>query len=462
MRSSYTFALSCLLLAGKALSVTPTQTIYDNDFVDPAMIRAANKTANGAGARQAVVAWAEKLASTGPWSVLNKTVLPPTGSKKDYMSWAPYFWPNCSNVHNTTVLAPEQVWVQCNYVGRDGQFNPDRLLVNDTSNFGAMADAVFYNTLAWTFTGNKKYSDNAANFLNVWFIDPITSMNPNLQYAQMQRGPKGQVGTHTGVLDLKTMSKITSALLVLREGKSTSWTTSQDNAMNTWITAYLKWLQTNPIGTEELAATNNHGTFAWNQIAALYIALGDLASAKNATLTYFNGLYMEQIQANGEQPLEAARTHPYHYRAYNLAAMIVNARIGDYLGQNFWRKPTKFGGNIQKALDVAMNAKLLPDGDGPASELYSSIAAVASIYGDPSGKYTKFLANADSSYPAQPWFLWNQPLSDSGLSAATSVSLSAASPSTTIVKATGATVSTGLTRIHFLLLLLGLLLAIGA
>lgn len=217
-----------------------------------------------------------------------------------------------------------------------------------------------------------------------------------------------------------------------------------------------------------------------NQIAALYIALGDLASAKNATLTYFNGLYMEQIQANGEQPLEAARTHPYHYRAYNLAAMIVNARIGDYLGQNFWRKPTKFGGNIQKALDVAMNAKLLPDGDGPASELYSSIAAVASIYGDPSGKYTKFLANADSSYPAQPWsvwsvstslvahycqssrFLWNQPLSDSGLSAATSVSLSAASPSTTIVKATGATVSTGLTRIHFLLLLLGLLLAIGA
>lgn len=112
---------------------------------------------------------------------------------------------------------------------------------------------------------------------------------------------------------------------------------------------------------------------------------------------------MDQITATGEQPFEAARTHPYHYRAYNIAAMVVMARIGDYLGQKFWTKPTKFGGNIQKAVDVAMYATMLPDGDGPASEIYSSIAAVVSVYGDPTGKYTKFLANADSSYPAQPW-----------------------------------------------------------
>jgi len=58
------------------------------------------------------------------------------------------------------------------------------------------------------------------------------------------------------------------------------------------------------------------------------------------------------------------------------------------------------------------------EGDGPPSELYPSIAAVGAAYGDPDGKYAAFLANADDTYPAQPYFLFNQPFSDSGLAAA--------------------------------------------
>ena len=61
----------------------------------------------------------------------------------------------------------------------------------------------------------------------------------------------------------------------------------------------------------------------------------------------------------------------------------------------------------------------LDDTDGPLSELYPPVAAVASIYGDPDGKYAAFLANGENTYPDDPYFLWNQPLSDSGLSAAT-------------------------------------------
>lgn len=79
-------------------------------------------------------------------------------------------------------------------------FNPDRLLVNDTGHFQAMSDAVFYNTLAWVLTGSSTYSANAAHYLDTWFINPDTAMTPNLQYAQMERGPTGQIGTHTGLL----------------------------------------------------------------------------------------------------------------------------------------------------------------------------------------------------------------------------------------------------------------------
>jgi len=79
-------------------------------------------------------------------------------------------------------------------------FNPDRLDVNNTGDFEAMSDAVFYNALAWVLTGSGNYSANAANYVNTWFINPATSQTPNLQYAQMHRGPDGQIGDHTGML----------------------------------------------------------------------------------------------------------------------------------------------------------------------------------------------------------------------------------------------------------------------
>jgi hypothetical protein len=92
------------------------------------------------------------------------------------------------------------VWAQCQYYDRDGMFNPDRLDVNNTGDFQAMSDAVFYNALAWVLTGSANYSANAANFVDTWFINPATSQTPNLQYAQMHRGPQGQIGDHTGML----------------------------------------------------------------------------------------------------------------------------------------------------------------------------------------------------------------------------------------------------------------------
>ena len=51
--------------------------------------------------------------------------------------------------------------------------------------------------------------------------------------------------------------------------------------------------------------------------------------------------------------------------------------------------------------------------------MYPSLAAVAANYGDPEGKYASFLAQADNSYPAEPYFLFNQYFTDSGLAAAT-------------------------------------------
>lgn len=63
-----------------------------------------------------------------------------------------------------------------------------------------MADAVFYNSMAWVINGSDFYEKNVVNFISTWFLNPDTYMQPNLEYAQMNRGPEGQVGAHTGLL----------------------------------------------------------------------------------------------------------------------------------------------------------------------------------------------------------------------------------------------------------------------
>lgn len=69
---------------------------------------------------------------------------------------------------------------------------------------------------------------------------------------------------------------------------------------------------------------SNHGSFAANQLAAIAIVEANPGDAKAALDSYFNGPFKDQIAATGEQPYEAVRTRPFHYRCFNLEAMIVS------------------------------------------------------------------------------------------------------------------------------------------
>ena len=88
-----------------------------------------------------------------------------------------------------------------------------------------------------------------------------------------------------------------------------------------------------------------------------------------------------------------------------------NARLGAHVGFDAWNLTTASGGTIKAALDFTMT---VPPGDETASELYPSVGAGASLFGDPQGTYAGFLSNAEANYPSETWFFWDQPLSDSG------------------------------------------------
>ncbi|TEB29271.1 hypothetical protein FA13DRAFT_1755638 [Coprinellus micaceus] len=232
------------------------QTSYANDFVDPDYILTRNYPTNTGLAQATINAWAKSLAGRGPWSVMDKAGIPPTGDKHDYLSWAPYWWPDCSSVGNTTALTEQEIWVTCPYVRRDGQFNPDVRTVNDVGNFQDLSETVFYNALAWAFTKEPTNANSATavRYISTWFLDEATRMTPNLQKA----------ATPTGHPIF-------------------------DAAMISWSREYINWLETAPLA---LATTV---PFYYNQLAALKLLVNDNEGAVNVTRTYFAKQFLSQI-----------------------------------------------------------------------------------------------------------------------------------------------------------------------
>lgn len=69
---------------------------------------------------------------------------------------------------------------------------------------------------------------------------------------------------------------------------------------------------------------SNHATFYVSQVVATSVLAGDIDAATTAAQGYFSHQFLDQVAVSGEQPFEAVRTRPFHYRCFNLEAMIVS------------------------------------------------------------------------------------------------------------------------------------------
>ncbi|KAI0070852.1 hypothetical protein K474DRAFT_1631279 [Panus rudis PR-1116 ss-1] len=321
----------------------------------------------------------------------------------------------------------------CPYVLRDGIKNPDVDLLVGPDYANKMSQSVLYNALSYALFESPNNSQNVANFIDTYFLSPATAMNSNMNFAQLVRGSGNlkdgeQKGTFTGPRDMRGMVKVVNALMVMKATKSPDWTAEREQAMSTWAKEYLSWLQTSDIGKELAGKPNNYLTSYVNQVAALQMYLGDNEGALSTIRTYFENQFQDQIAQNGEQPFEAVRarpdrtvsrraqndyqpllrvTRPIRERAFNLEAMITNAKIADQLGENLWDTESRYGATIQTALDYAMSLDLADEPEA-VSDLMPHVASVAAAYGDPSGKYKEFMQRHQGDYQSEPWWFYDQ------------------------------------------------------
>lgn len=60
-----------------------------------------------------------------------------------------------------------------------------------------------FTSIAWSITGKESYADRAKSLINTWFLDSDTYQKPNIEFAQVIRGPGQKPGNHFGILDYK-------------------------------------------------------------------------------------------------------------------------------------------------------------------------------------------------------------------------------------------------------------------
>lgn len=313
----------------------------------------------------------------------------------------------------TKKMAPSATWTTCPYVVRDGKVNPDVRTLNGVKSINAVAETSIYLGITAVLQSSSDAASKFVSFINTFFLDPKTNMDANINFGQVVRGPgsSGRKGTFTGVLDLRGMVKIVNACMLLKAARHPDYTPSFDAAFTKWVRDYTNWLQSSAIGRKAATRPNNNGSFFVSQYAALLLFQGDTAGAKRALDSFFHqGPFRDQIAKNGDQPFESARTRPFHYRAFNLEALIVNAKLGAEIGVDYWSAQSKYGNTIQDAVNFAMRTK---PGKEDVTELLPHVAAVRAVYGDPTGKYSKWIVAHDGKGGAaaqrSPFWFYDQP-----------------------------------------------------
>lgn len=277
---------------------------------------------------------ADRLLKLQPASVMDKTRTAASGDKHDYFSFAPYWWPDPKKSDGLP------------YIRDDGRVNPDSKRGTDSGAFSRTCNAVETLGLAYWFTRDERYAEKVATLTRTWFLDTATRMNPSLEYAQAIPGINH--GRGIGILEARHLSNLVDGLALI--AGSSAWSTADATAMTGWLTTYYEWVTTSKNGREEAAAENNHGSWYDVQVVALALHLGRVADAKKIVAQATTKRIQRQIEPDGRQPLELARTKSLDYSCFNLEALVRLARLGESVDVDLWKFSTADGRNLRAAL----------------------------------------------------------------------------------------------------------------
>lgn len=277
---------------------------------------------------------ADSLLTIKSFSVINKTGIPPSKSKHDYMSIGPYWWPDPAADNGLP------------YVRKDGEINPETR--NDFTDYVEKKNfisAVKVLAKAYNLSKEKKYAFKGLELINAWFLDDETKMNPNVNYGQYV--PGRSEGRCFGIIEFAGLKDITNFLELAKERRVLDKNT--EIGMLNWFTEYVNWLQNSKLGKEAIVRENNHGTHYDLQLLNILLYLNKKDAVKKHLLTITKARIFSQIEPDGSQPHELKRTKSFSYSTMNLNAFLELVKLGRKVNINLWEFTSEDGRSVKAA-----------------------------------------------------------------------------------------------------------------
>lgn len=142
----------------------------------------------------------------------------------------------------------------------DGLTNPDWWMDYDRVPLEKLTQSVETLALAYYFTGNQIYASQALLLLQVWFLNPDTKMNPDLEFAQKS--------THVGVIDTRFLSRIIDCIGILQN--SGAWTDQDQTGMVEWCRQFSENAQKR---VDQGHMDSGHNISSWYHVQMASLAL---------------------------------------------------------------------------------------------------------------------------------------------------------------------------------------------
>lgn len=287
-------------------------------------------------------------------SVVSKKTIPPSGDKHDYLSQGRYWWPN----PNTADGLP--------YIRKDGVVNPE-IEDFDRGALSVMASSIVNLSLAYYFTNDSKYANKAIDNLQIWFVNKNTKMNPNMNFGQTIPGKLDGKGRGEGVLDTYSFVAMLDGVELLKSSKR--YQKNVHPALQEWFTTYLNWLSTSEIANDERNAKNNHGTAFDVQFVRYALFVGNDKLAKEIIEKFPAKRLFTQIEPNGAQPYELARTTALGYSVFNLTHFIDMCHMAKTLNIDLYNSTSNDGRSITKSIEFLLTFIGKPQSEFPYKQI---------------------------------------------------------------------------------------------
>lgn len=267
---------------------------------------------------------ADSALKNGPYSITFDKKNPhiaPTGDVRDFLSYAPYWWPENASDPNTK------------YIRKDGKRNPDAGIVKDQQQLELFAENVMYLCLGYYFFKEEKYALHAVSLLKTFFLHEVTRMNSHLDYAQLVRGSQNttRMGRGEGIISSRALCRVANVLPLI--GDFDGYRKIHEPMMH-WFSCFLKWLYQSPVAKQALKSKNNIYTWRVVHLVSIERFLNPSSPALVTCIKdFFEKSLPVQIDGKtGNQPFEAKRAQPFHYLAFNMRAILYIAEVARSIG----------------------------------------------------------------------------------------------------------------------------------